>query len=448
SSLLDAPSSSPSTSSLLDAPSSSPLPLALSLVDAAMQLATSCATLRGQAAVVRPADGQHPELGTPDEGLVSPRSPEDLEGFGDENKHDEVVVLPAPSGSVADAAVRMARDYSVVIVPVAREALETSGGAGHGLLDACDWHVLVGESGSEEEPGRRPGTLVASMTHDQKSVDRVARLICRRRVGVALGSGSIRGFAHGGVLSVLEDQQIPIDFLAGSSAGAIAGSLYLRGNDPREFADIGKALREAARTGLPSLSGISAKAIFSGRRLRNYLAKALGRDTTFEDLPVPFVVAATDLEAGGPVHIESGSLVEAVSASAAMPGVFPPVTIEGRRLGDGGTTDPVPVSALRALGADVVVAVNVMNVSSGFLGTTPSRIPIPIPSLVENLFMGIDSITSQIAVESCRLADIVVTPTAPDTRWFDVLPFRAYETAGREAMTLALPELCALLGRS
>jgi NTE family protein len=425
----------------LASPGTAALDLRSDPVKAAVRLADSCATLRGDAIVLQPSDRPRAARnGTARRGDVrlSPRA----------RRSGRVEIESVATRSLFNAAVRAARDHSVVIVPWTPNHDEDTPTS---LFDTRDWHVVL--ANGTLNPGRRDIVLdaerrVAMMGEDQGDVDAVARLLCRRRVGVALGSGSIRGFAHGGVLSVLANNDVPIDFLAGASAGAIAGSLYLRGRDPQDFANLGLAVRETLRTGLPSPAGISGQAALSGRRLRTFLRNALGADTCFNDLPVPFVVSATDLNERVAVHLDTGSLVDAVSASSAMPGIFPPMKIGGRRLSDGGTTDPVPVTALRERGADIVVAVNVMSISSGPLGTKSSFLPFPFPSLLENLFTGLDTVTAQIAVESCRLADIEVTPVAPATKWYQFIPTRAYEAAGERAMTDALPEILAFVGRS
>jgi NTE family protein len=273
----------------------------------------------------------------------------------------------------------------------------------------------------------------------------LARAICGRRIGLALGSGGIRGFAHAGVLAVLSDEHVPVDFVSGASAGAIAGALYLSGSDPRDLADLGKAFQETFKTGLPGFS-LSPQAILSGRRLLTFFRNRFGKDTRVEDLPVPFVVSTTDLQTREPYHIDRGPLPEAVSASTAVPGVFAPVTFEGRRLVDGGVSDPVPVTTLRDRGADIVIAVNVMAIGKGPMGMYTPRFRIPLPGLVENLLIGFDTIVTQIAVQSCKQADIVIEPGSADARWYDVVPSRTYMEAGIRAMEKALPKVKELIG--
>jgi NTE family protein len=338
-------------------------------------------------------------------------------------------------------AVRAAREHALVLILCQEDGPTT-------LLDGADCVVVIGDVPAITERDLPAGQLhVLPETPDDSRVRALSRQVCGRRIGLALGSGGIRGFAHAGVFSVLADQDIPIDFVSGASAGAIAGALLLSGMAPGDVANLAVALREALKTGRPSLT-LSPRSLLPGRRLLAFLRNQLGRDTTFEDLPTPFVVAATDLDSRQAVHLDSGPLPEAVVASAAINGIFPPVSIDRRRLVDGGASDPVPVTALRDRGADIVIAVNPMTIGHGPLGAfvQPLPIRIPMPGLLENLFIGLDTVTSQMAAHACRQADVVVEPTSTNVRWYDVMPAQAYMHAGEQAMQAALPQLRALVG--
>jgi NTE family protein len=342
---------------------------------------------------------------------------------------------------LAGIAVRSVRDHALVLLLCGPDVPAS-------LLAGADRVIAVGDINIKNERDERSRPIVALPEHvDDNGIDGLAREICGRRVGVALGSGGIRGFAHAGVLGVLADEGIPIDFLSGSSVGAIAGALFLRGMAPRDLADLSFALRETAKTGRPSFT-LSPQSLLPGRRLSAFLRNRLGAETTFADLPKPFVVAATDLATRAAVQLDAGPLAEAVAASAAMPGVFPALAIGGRRLVDGGTSDPVPVRALRERGADIVIAVNVMTIGRGSLGALVElpRLRIPMPAVVDNLFISLDTIMSQLAAHACRQADVVVEPTQGEHHWYDVMPAQAYMQAGERAMRDALPQVRRLLG--
>jgi NTE family protein len=186
----------------------------------------------------------------------------------------------------------------------------------------------------------------------------------RRRVGLALGGGAVRGLAHLGVLAVLEREGIPIDCVAGSSAGAFIGSLYCAGLDSQHLIEIARQIgwRNLAR---PTVSG---RGLFSFSRLERWVTALVG-DLDFAQLEKPFAAVATDLETGESVVLREGRLAPAVRASCSIPGIVPPMELGGRTLVDGGISDNLPVAAARALGADYVIGVDVCcHTSRGRIG--------------------------------------------------------------------------------
>jgi NTE family protein len=176
-------------------------------------------------------------------------------------------------------------------------------------------------------------------------------------VGLVLSSGGARGAAHIGVLKVLEEHQIPIDLVVGSSIGAIIGGAYAAGVPASRIEEAWRKLdlRQVARSLRPTLPlhGWS-----SGQGLRRFLEELVG-DQRIEELPISFAAVATDLETGERVILKEGSLVEAIRASSSIPGLFVPVEHSGRFLADGGLVSPLPVDVARELGAAIVVAVDV-----------------------------------------------------------------------------------------
>jgi NTE family protein len=177
----------------------------------------------------------------------------------------------------------------------------------------------------------------------------------RVKIGLALGGGAMRGMAHIGVLIALERAGVPIDTVAGTSVGALIGACYAAGLSAdalREFAmQIG--WRHLARLTIPG------DGLLTFAPLERWLVNRLG-DLSFADLARPFAAVATDLAAGQPVVLQTGRVAAAVRASCSIPGLVKPIQIEGRTLYDGGVSDNLPVDAARALGADYVIAVNVV----------------------------------------------------------------------------------------
>ncbi|MFC2046129.1 patatin-like phospholipase family protein [Chloroflexota bacterium] len=174
----------------------------------------------------------------------------------------------------------------------------------------------------------------------------------RKRVGLALGGGAARGFAHLGVLRVLELAEVPVHCIAGTSVGSVVGALYAAGLDSERLLELALSFRwrQVARLAWPRHGLVS----FS--KLEGYLTRAIG-DVTFSELEVPYAAIAADLATGEQVILTDGSVARAVHASCSIPGIVAPVDLGGRLLVDGGIVNNLPISAVRDLGADVVIAV-------------------------------------------------------------------------------------------
>jgi len=200
------------------------------------------------------------------------------------------------------------------------------------------------------------------VANEPAAIDRAARRIAQRLVGLALSSGGARGIAHIGVLRVLEEESIPIDLIAGTSAGSLFGALYAAGLSLDEITAFALDLKnKVALRGrlwdfkLPPRSGL-----ISGQRTVDYLDKTLSH-RTFSDLKVPFYAVATDIISGEEVILDSGSVAKAVRASISVIGVFSPALVEGQYLIDGGAVNPVPTGILAQKGADIIIASSVIS---------------------------------------------------------------------------------------
>ncbi|HYL84688.1 MAG TPA: patatin-like phospholipase family protein [Candidatus Angelobacter sp.] len=255
----------------------------------------------------------------------------------------------------------------------------------------------------------------------------------RPGIGLALGGGFARGFAHLGVLQVLEQHQIPISHIAGTSVGSILGAAYASGAPLARIMDTCRSLRfrdiarwRVSRLGLASNSrlGDLIERVFEARQ--------------FEDLRIPLAVVATDLTSGEPVIFTQGSLVDAIRASCAFPGLFEPVEIGTRCLADGGLVAPVPTRAARHLGAATVIGVSV-GMQDGHRGA-----PTNIFQVVSRAVSAAQK--HQLEVWE-RHADLVLRPDVQSIAWdeFD----RAEEAIEAGAVTArrALPRIEKLLGQ-
>lgn len=177
----------------------------------------------------------------------------------------------------------------------------------------------------------------------------------RKGIALALGGGAARGWAHIGVLRALEEAEIPVGMIAGTSIGALVGGCYLAGklDELEEFA---RGLTRRRLLGLLDLN-FGGNGLLGGMRLDARLREHL-EGLSFKDLPSPFVCVATEIMTGHEIWLHSGSLITAMRASYALPGVFEPVISNGRTLVDGALVNPVPVSVCRAYEQRLVIAVN------------------------------------------------------------------------------------------
>ncbi len=256
----------------------------------------------------------------------------------------------------------------------------------------------------------------------------------RPRVGLALSGGAARGAAHVGVLRVFEEHGIPVDCIAGVSAGSLVGGAYAAGlslDELEEFA-LRMRWRDFGRVTL------STQGVQSNARMEEFI-RARFPATRFEDLRVPFAAVAADVQTGAAVVLkDEGDLAFAIRASCAVPGWYVPVTdSEGRQLIDGGLVANLPVSVVRSLGAEVVVAVDVNSEGAKFMGPPTSVIGVLLQSML---------VVQRVAVEHQRqLADVVVSPAVGHLRWDELTRAAEFIDGGVEAARAAVPAIKELL---
>jgi len=187
----------------------------------------------------------------------------------------------------------------------------------------------------------------------------------RKKIGIALSGGAARGFAHLGVLKVLAEHDIPIDYIAGTSAGSIVGAGLAAGLSVEQQIALGRKMSWFRMSGFSR----SARGILSNASLGEFLMKNFPYQK-IEDLPIPFAAVACELETGKEfVFKDKGDLATAIRASCAIPGVFAPIEHDGKLLIDGGVVSLVPTKAVQKLGADIVIAVDVNACGSSYWGT-------------------------------------------------------------------------------
>ena len=246
------------------------------------------------------------------------------------------------------------------------------------------------------------------------------------RIGLALGGGAARGFAHIGVLQVLEEQGIKADLVAGTSAGSLVAALFASGKSPRELAQLAENMDEGAITDWT----FPMRGLIRGEALARYVRAQTG-NRPIEQMPVPLGIVATDLYDGSPVLFRSGDLGTAVRASSSVPAVFQPVKIGQREYVDGGLVSPVPVRFARQMGADLVIAVDI---------SEPPQ-PNPPGDAMRMLLQTFSIMGRSINHFELREADVVLRPRLDGVGGADFGARRRAIQAGREAAQLALAQI-------
>jgi predicted acylesterase/phospholipase RssA/CRP-like cAMP-binding protein len=221
----------------------------------------------------------------------------------------------------------------------------------------------------------------------------------RPKVGLALGSGSSKGSAHVGVLKALEQADIPIDMIAGTSVGAFIGALYAGGQPVSAFERVLPTVRwrQLVRVTWPS------KGLVSNYPMTRFVEKFIG-PARFEDLRIPFAAVATDVVSGEAYIFNKGRVSHAICASTAIPGIIKPYKLGSRRFVDGAVVSPVPVALAKSMGADIVIAVDL---------STPQR--TEPKNFVTSILQTIDMMSKKIVTDELQLADFVLRPViSPD----------------------------------
>ena len=246
------------------------------------------------------------------------------------------------------------------------------------------------------------------------------------RIALALGGGAARGFAHIGVLQVLEEQGIKPDLIVGTSAGSVVATLYAAGKSPTELGSMAMTMDESSITDWV----FPGRSVLKGEALAKFIRTNTG-GRQIEQMRIPLGIVATDLNSGQPILFRRGDPGVAVRASSSVPAVFEPVKIGGREYVDGGLVSPIPVRYARSMGADIVIAVDISAIPEG----QPTKGPIDILLQTFNI-MG-----HSISQYELQEADVVMRPKLAGVGSADFSARRLSILAGREA---ALSELAAL----
>ena len=248
------------------------------------------------------------------------------------------------------------------------------------------------------------------------------------KVGLALGGGAARGFAHVGVIQVLEEAGLKPDLIVGTSAGSLVAALYASGRTPAQLQQVAESMEEAAFTDwtLPIFS----RGMLRGEALARYVNAQVG-GKLIEQMALPLGIVATDLNTGSGVLFQRGDTGTAVRASSAVPALFLPVKIGSQEYVDGGLVSPVPVRYARQMGAELVIAVDISSAPEGN----------PAGDTLQILLQTFAIMAKSINTYELREADIVVRPALVGVGSADFTARRRAIEAGRAAMLRLLPQL-------
>jgi NTE family protein len=285
--------------------------------------------------------------------------------------------------------------------------------------------------------------LLPTGTPAGKAVGRLARQLSGLTVGIALGSGSLRGYAHFGVLKGLETAGVDVDYAAGTSVGAAAASLHAMGHTPEEGAAILDRFAEVMfRFTVPG------RGLLSNSRIRSLLKEVAG-DRRIEELETPLGVVAADVSSHAEVVIRRGLVWQAVLASISIPGLYAAQKIGPYTLVDGGVVNPVPTSVAADMGAGVVLGVRLVtprDMRDGYAEASPAQ-GRP-PSAVAVIMRAIDMMQARLDHDATGVASVMIEPSfehVPDTKLRHFREGRTYYETGIQAAEQALPRIAAAL---
>ena len=252
----------------------------------------------------------------------------------------------------------------------------------------------------------------------------------RPKVALVLGGGAARGFAHVGVVRVLEQEKIPVDLVVGTSVGSLIGAIWAADQNSFELEWTAFQLEKDDLLDYGLLTAMLGMGLARGEKLEAFVRSHV-KAQNIEELKLPFAAVATDLNWGAKVVLDRGSVARAVRASSAIPGVFQPVTHMGKLLVDGGVVDNIPISVARQKGADVVVAVDI----SENLGNTK------ITNLVDVMLQAANIMFALNVEHSKKDADVLVQPRVGDVAMLDFSQKKRCMEAGIAAAREAVPRI-------
>lgn len=253
------------------------------------------------------------------------------------------------------------------------------------------------------------------------------------KVGLALGSGGLRGLAHVGVLKIFEKYHVPIDYLAGCSIGSLIGAIYAAGLDIDSILKLAKGLKR--RHWLDFI--IPKRGLISGDRLLE-MVSLLTKNKTFSELNIPLSIVATDIIHGQEVIFTTGNVAQAVRASTSVPGVFVPYELNGRTFVDGAVVNPTPVDVVRKMGADIVIGVDLAHEESGY----------SVNNIFDAILQSIDIMERELLKYRAFDCDILISPAVTHISPSSFSCIDEAVELGEQAACNVLPKIMHLLEKN
>ena len=337
------------------------------------------------------------------------------------------------------------------------DLLKKLGPSVHGFVHGCP----------TAEVAKRIHTWSDKQFHDD--LRRIAREVCRRRIGLALSSGGARGLSHIGVIQILEENNIDVDIIAGCSMGSYVGAIWAYGYDGIVMERLAREVEH--RWGLLELLDpfiLPRRGFIRGDKIKRRLKRSIG-DVHFSELSRPLRIVATNHTTLERVVFSSGEVAEAVHASSAIPGACIPVSINGELYIDGGICDPLPVDVLQEMGIERIIAVNTIPTPSylrcgeemkrehdAIRGKHPGRLGgflntylnyFAPGNILDTIFRSFHGAQIRVAEQSCKQADLVLRPLCWDGRWHDFKHPGKYINIGRRETEEHLEEIKSLVNR-
>jgi len=295
----------------------------------------------------------------------------------------------------------------------------------------------------------------------------------RPKVGLALSSGGAKGVAHLGVLKVFEKENIPIDMIVGTSIGALIGGIYISGVEIEEMEKIALDMNWKQLLRLTDLTRPTT-ALVNGQKIENFI-NFLVNDKTFDDTKISFAAVAADVLSGKEVVLKKGLITDAIRASISTPVIFTPVKRGNKLLVDGGVVNPLPADVVRKMGADVVIAINLLTETSaknrfshlsetsngeiitreikekGFPEIVYSRLKTSVkkrlrpPTVFQLAMRSVDLMQRELSEAKIQFADFVIAPQIEDVSYYDFPKANELITLGERAAEKAIPDIKKIL---